>query len=80
MSNFNIEYAQQHAVVADQHVFRPVGISAGQWKKFWSVAKELDEKGILTIETKLAEVLQENKILSDLVNEMRDKLRSLGEA
>jgi len=77
---FDIEVNSQHVVVANQHVFRPVDISQGQWKKFWSVAKDLDEKGILTIETKLSEVLEENKILNDLVNEMRDKLRSLGEA
>ena len=76
----DIEVSSQHVIVANQHVFRTVDISQGAWKKFWNVAKDLDEKGILTIETKLQEALEENKILSDLVNEMRDKLRSLGEA
>lgn len=75
----NIEVSAQHAVVAGQHLFRTVDISPGQWRKFWGIVHDLDEKGILTIETKLAEVLEENKILSEMIREMTDKLRSLGE-
>ena len=79
MPNMEIEVSSQHSVIAGQTVYRPVTINQGSWKKFWTVAKELDEKGILTIETKLEEVLKENIILNELVSEMRERLRAHGE-